>query len=238
MGVFLQPDPIGFKGDAANLYRFCSNNAVNRIDPLGLEDEYFSASPEMVRLSVQATKHAARTYAQARDLMGRAVWGAKRRDGAIENFSVKGVRKDQVVFNGPRRMVVGHEYERTPDLEKIRPGVKFEKWVYNGHIHGRRGDPEWSKPDTEAARKGIVVTKANWNDLDKNGNLLPGHDVKRLSGVKNGNPVSESVYTAPSNGSASSSPSSLTAAQIDAAHQALGVPSLGAEAVNFISGRR
>jgi RHS repeat-associated protein len=37
MGVFLQPDPIGFKGDAANVYRFCGNNAVNRIDPLGLE---------------------------------------------------------------------------------------------------------------------------------------------------------------------------------------------------------
>jgi len=36
MGVFLQPDPIGFKGDAANIYRFCNNNAVNRIDPLGL----------------------------------------------------------------------------------------------------------------------------------------------------------------------------------------------------------
>jgi RHS repeat-associated protein len=36
MGIFLQPDPIGFKGDAANIYRFCNNNAVNRIDPMGL----------------------------------------------------------------------------------------------------------------------------------------------------------------------------------------------------------
>jgi RHS repeat-associated protein len=36
MGVFLQPDPIGFKGDAANIYRFCNNNAVNRTDPMGL----------------------------------------------------------------------------------------------------------------------------------------------------------------------------------------------------------
>ena len=40
MGIFLQPDPIGFKGDAANLYRFCNNNAVNRLDPLGLMDGY------------------------------------------------------------------------------------------------------------------------------------------------------------------------------------------------------
>jgi RHS repeat-associated protein len=36
MGVFLQPDPIGFKSDALNLYRFCTNNAVNRTDPDGL----------------------------------------------------------------------------------------------------------------------------------------------------------------------------------------------------------
>jgi RHS repeat-associated protein len=42
MGVFLQPDPIGFKGDALNLYRFCTNNAVNRIDPDGLLDTTWS----------------------------------------------------------------------------------------------------------------------------------------------------------------------------------------------------
>jgi len=39
MGVFMQPDPIGFKGDAANVYRFCNNNAVNRIDPMGMAPE-------------------------------------------------------------------------------------------------------------------------------------------------------------------------------------------------------
>ncbi len=37
MGVFLQPDPIGFKGDAANIYRFCGNDPVDRTDPMGLE---------------------------------------------------------------------------------------------------------------------------------------------------------------------------------------------------------
>jgi RHS repeat-associated protein len=43
MGVFLQPDPIGFKGDAANVYRFCNNNAVNRTDPMGLIDRDWDA---------------------------------------------------------------------------------------------------------------------------------------------------------------------------------------------------
>jgi RHS repeat-associated protein len=38
MGVFLQPDPLGFKCDAANIYRFCGNDPVDRTDPLGLMD--------------------------------------------------------------------------------------------------------------------------------------------------------------------------------------------------------
>jgi RHS repeat-associated protein len=37
LGRFLQPDPIGFKGDASNLYRYCGNDWANRTDPMGLE---------------------------------------------------------------------------------------------------------------------------------------------------------------------------------------------------------
>jgi RHS repeat-associated protein len=36
LGRFLQPDPIGFKGDASNLYRYCRNDWANKTDPLGL----------------------------------------------------------------------------------------------------------------------------------------------------------------------------------------------------------
>jgi len=39
LGRFLQPDPIGFSGDAGNLYRYCGNNAVTRSDPFGLDDD-------------------------------------------------------------------------------------------------------------------------------------------------------------------------------------------------------
>ena len=35
LGRFLQPDPIGFAGDPANLYRYCGNNPVNLSDPDG-----------------------------------------------------------------------------------------------------------------------------------------------------------------------------------------------------------
>jgi RHS repeat-associated protein len=37
IGRFLQPDPIGFRGDRANLYRYCRNNPVTRSDPAGLQ---------------------------------------------------------------------------------------------------------------------------------------------------------------------------------------------------------
>jgi RHS repeat-associated protein len=35
IGRFLQPDPIGFNGDAANLYRYCGNNPATYGDPTG-----------------------------------------------------------------------------------------------------------------------------------------------------------------------------------------------------------
>jgi RHS repeat-associated protein len=38
LGRFLQPDPIGFKGDGSNLYRYCHNDPEDRIDPTGLSD--------------------------------------------------------------------------------------------------------------------------------------------------------------------------------------------------------
>ena len=36
IGRFLQPDPIDFDGDAANLYRHCANNPLINVDPFGL----------------------------------------------------------------------------------------------------------------------------------------------------------------------------------------------------------
>ena len=33
---FLQTDPIGFAGDALNLYRYCGDDPVDRSDPMGL----------------------------------------------------------------------------------------------------------------------------------------------------------------------------------------------------------
>ena len=38
LGRFMQVDPIGFKGDPMNLYRYCGANPVMHGDPMGLVD--------------------------------------------------------------------------------------------------------------------------------------------------------------------------------------------------------
>ena len=54
LGRFLQPDPIGFKGDASNLYRYCGNDWANRTDPMGLgERESNPILQEQIRYSQQ-----------------------------------------------------------------------------------------------------------------------------------------------------------------------------------------
>ena len=42
LGRFLLPDPIGFRGDRTNLYRYCGNNPVTRWDPVGLQGPYIN----------------------------------------------------------------------------------------------------------------------------------------------------------------------------------------------------
>ena len=36
LGRFIQTDPIGFKGDPMNLYRYCGGNPINHSDPTGM----------------------------------------------------------------------------------------------------------------------------------------------------------------------------------------------------------
>jgi RHS repeat-associated protein len=54
LGRFIQPDPVGFKGDASNLYRYVGNDWANRTDPTGLgERESNPILQEQIRYSEQ-----------------------------------------------------------------------------------------------------------------------------------------------------------------------------------------
>jgi RHS repeat-associated protein len=46
LGRFLQPDPIGFNGDASNLYRYCGNDWANRSDPMGTDGTSLNSKPQ------------------------------------------------------------------------------------------------------------------------------------------------------------------------------------------------
>jgi RHS repeat-associated protein len=62
LGRFLQPDPIGFKGDASNLYRYCGNDWANKTDPLGLATEF-----ELQYRPVEGARSYSHEYIVARD---------------------------------------------------------------------------------------------------------------------------------------------------------------------------
>ena len=47
---FMQPDAIGFAGDASNIYRFVGNNPLNGSDPSGLVDDNQSIASAIMRL--------------------------------------------------------------------------------------------------------------------------------------------------------------------------------------------
>jgi RHS repeat-associated protein len=59
LGRFLQADPIGFKGDASNLYRYCGNDSMNRTDPTGLLDTMATIANRLAWRESGSTKTAA-----------------------------------------------------------------------------------------------------------------------------------------------------------------------------------
>src|SRR5213594_1317008 len=75
LGRFLQPDPIGFKGDASNLYRYCGNAWANRTDPTGLGgnyDPYSSGNPVWVDPQKNLSRND-RAFSERGSLMGQMI---------------------------------------------------------------------------------------------------------------------------------------------------------------------
>jgi RHS repeat-associated protein len=59
LGRFIQIDPIGFKGDPLNLYRYCNNNPINHSDPMGLYAVRSGLTPQQKKQVEDAQKVAA-----------------------------------------------------------------------------------------------------------------------------------------------------------------------------------
>jgi RHS repeat-associated protein len=248
MGVFLQPDPIGFKGDAANIYRFCNNNAVNRIDPLGLEsDGYLHLTPAELHWLGQARaniEHPGRETVE--------IWK--------NTFVTKPTTRMQaVIARGNQRKLSdikeGHLEQRIVgntktwvQLEELKlPAgwravvVTHKHWNHTGY-----GAAGWSGNDRATARDRTMVERTDETQPGVFKRLVPRTDGSGRYKEENFNhPIGERGASSNSGGPGSSggsfggsgTSSGPTAAQVDAANQAIGVPSLGAESVNYVNGK-
>ena len=227
LGRFMQSDPIGFDGGDMNLFRYCGNDPVDGSDPMGLESD-----ADLEQLSIGATLKAAKAYRTNNPGgLGRAVWGAHRKDATgYDEFPVKATIQEGYRWRGSRQRWEAYEVEATPPVNT----QKWDYWAYQGHIHGRKGEKDFSNYDGDRARQRIVVTRADADDVDKNGNLKPGHTVKRAIARKNGSTETRDVYKQPETSSSGISPGMSNALSFGSLYLSFGQ---GAESVNFVNGR-
>jgi hypothetical protein len=249
MGVFLQPDPIGFKGDAANLYRFCSNNAVNRIDPLGLIDSNnFDPNTTDYKWAERANLSKYSNYftygghggehnynfGQVMDPRFRSRGTTIPEKDVIASIKGKPLFAQKsgtlllVCHSGEKGSTLASAVARGTGKDVLAPSKYL--WLLNQKDHpfvvaGGYRDPRTGELKLNTKDPG------NLTRFYPDGSSKAGADFQLSAKDANG--------AIPVAGPGVIGPSLVpTAAQIDAAHQATGVPSLGAEAVNYISGRR
>jgi RHS repeat-associated protein len=173
LGRFLQPDPIGFKGDGSNLYRYCGNDWANRTDPMGLTDIY--VDPEWDRL--------ARIGGGISLSQGSTDGKTRMIIVEISRESHKARLKPQSAIAGEAKTTSRREADgslartgsgfTTNRTESAKPSPGYDSiGPTHGHLtqSGKPypDSPDWSKPDRATARTGQIVWKIN---EDKPGEL-------------------------------------------------------------------
>ena len=131
LGRFLQPDPIGFKGDGSNLYRYCGNDWANRTDPMGLYAIGEGFAPDAKNDFERAQQEAAHQVEKAADKLEHALEkGGKELSNMSKSF-------DKVFGNG-----AGTQQNMTKILKAARTMVTAlrDRGALGYVAHGR---PAW-----------------------------------------------------------------------------------------------
>jgi uncharacterized protein RhaS with RHS repeats len=164
LGRFLQPDPIGFKGDASNLYRYCGNDWANRTDPMGLDD--IPISRELLSLIRDASVNSINESAKRQDGRGRGQIVEHKVDSKghqvskpeLQNkyYPSTAVDKPSEKFN-KTHTGYAHHYVLQEGPYKADPGNKIDG-IGHGHqdVTGKpqKAEPKFSDDDRNTARGG------------------------------------------------------------------------------------
>jgi RHS repeat-associated protein len=172
IGRFLQPDPIGFKGDPSNLYRYCRNDWGSKADPSGLIDISIPREWD-VKLWVAAQNSRAYAIAQHEGKpYSQILQGTKDANGTYSNVELQNkMNKGGMVWVQRPQGFQGSG--QTHSLVDAEPGAadKGKVALGNGHVHmdkTGKDTPDFSrgpKGDYAEAQKGRIIAKTNESDL-------------------------------------------------------------------------
>jgi RHS repeat-associated protein len=247
LGRFLQSDPTGFDAGDMNLFRYCGDDPVDRSDPMGLEsDGYLHLSPVELTLLQQARANVERPGHQPVEIWQNH-WVTKPVTKMQAVIARGNQRKlSDAVEGGYELRIVGNT-KTWVQLEKLKiPGgwravvATHKYWNGTGF-----GSATWSGDDRTTARSGTMVERTDETQPGEFKRLVPRTDRSgRYKAEDFNHPIRERDISGKSGGGGgdgssggSGTSSGPTAAQVDAAHQATGVPSLGVESVNRWNGR-
>lgn len=244
-GRFLQPDPTGFDAGDMNLFRYCSDDPIDRTDPTGLEIDYHG-DQENWNVSNQYLSRSplARGIIADANRLNIPIYENSRNNTSIPTHGPKRVNWDPhsgletKPGNRLQSPAIGVIHELDHAVRKATDPKGFLK------ARGTK-DPQYGNQEDRRSveRERIIIQELNSGEGER---FNHGGGFTRTNGPTSRMPTRGSFggesYGTGSNGAetARSSPGSEssrpTAAQVDALHQATGVPSLGAEAVNSARG--
>jgi RHS repeat-associated protein len=237
-GRFLQSDPKGFAAGDMNLFRYCGDDPVDLSDPLGLYGEEIPDLEQAMHVArsrvLDVVRSPNRPVVSLRLADGPGAGRTVRYTPGISVSVLKaksGNYELSDTLHGTPQMINRKWYDVEPVVKGAVAPVHSHHDTGNGI--GRGG---WSDLDLklkmvermDESKQGVWHRRTRMNDGSYK------KDTYRDNGSKQGGGDSSGGGGGGQREGHSSGP---TARDIDNAHQATGVPSLGAEAVNFAPGR-